>query len=71
MESKEGLSVRGLTTAASIWSATMCCRGSDDGPLFEYRTVIRTIDRDNLRGFRLRWGNGKTCARCVFSRRRI
>ena len=48
MESKEGLSVRGLTTAASIWSATMCCRGSDDGPLFEYRTAIRTIDRDNL-----------------------
>ena len=48
MEGKEGLSVRGLTTAASISITATCAVAAHEGLPFEYRTVIRTIDRDNL-----------------------
>jgi uncharacterized membrane protein YhiD involved in acid resistance len=48
MEGKEGLSVRGLTTAASISITATCAVAAHEGLPFEYRTVIRTIDRDDL-----------------------
>ena len=49
MNGKKGMSWRGLTKGGlDPDHGHMCCRRSDDGPLFEYRTAIRTIDRDNL-----------------------